>query len=135
MNLRRSNPGARERAFTILELLVVIAIIMFVAALLLPAIGRSMIKAKQIQCLNQLRQVGLAMQLFAHDHRDRFPMQTPMSEGGSLEAKREVFLANTNLSFSARHFIALANELVAPRLAVCPADTRRSAATAFVTMT
>src|SRR4051812_13650750 len=118
MNSRSSTLFRNAAAFTLLELLVVIAIIMILAALLLPVLGRSMVKAKQIQCLNQLRQAGLAMQSFAHDHQDRFPMQVPMKDGGSLEANREFFLANTNLSFSPRHFVALSNELVAPRLAV-----------------
>jgi prepilin-type processing-associated H-X9-DG protein len=132
MNLRRKQ---NVKAFTLLELLVVIAIIMILAAMLLPAISRSMVKAKQVQCLSQLRQVGLAMLSFAHDHQDRFPMQVPMNAGGSIEANREFFLANTNLSFSSRHFVALSNELANPRLAACPADTTRSAASTFATMT
>lgn len=132
MNLRQRQI---IKAFTLLELLVVIAIIMILAAMLLPAIGRSMVKAKQVQCLNQLRQIGLGMLSFGHDHQDRFPMQVPMSDGGSLEANREFFLANTNLSFSPRHFVALSNELAIPRLAACPADTTRSAATTFAAMT
>lgn len=117
----------RSPAFTLLELLVVIAIIAILAALLFPALTRAMAKAKQTQCLSQLRQIGLAMQSFAHDHRDRFPMQVSTADGGSQEANSETLPGNTNLSFSARHFRALSNELVSARVVTCPADKRSSA--------
>jgi prepilin-type processing-associated H-X9-DG protein len=106
----------------LIELLVVVAIIGILAAILLPAVTRATLKARQTQCLNNLRQVGLAMQSFAHDHRDRFPMQVPMADGGSAEANIEFLAANTNLSFSPSHFRALSNDLGSARVLVCPAD-------------
>lgn len=67
-----SAPGARG-AFTLIELLVVIAIIAILAALLLPAVGRARESARSAQCLSQMRQLGLAVRLYAEDHEDEFP--------------------------------------------------------------
>lgn len=57
-----------ETGFTLLELLVVIAIIAVLASLILPAISRSKQKAQQIQCINNLRQLGIGLQAFIADN-------------------------------------------------------------------
>jgi prepilin-type N-terminal cleavage/methylation domain-containing protein len=57
-----------KRAFTLIELLVVIAIIAILAALLLPALGRSKIAAEAAFCGNNLQQINLAAQLYASDN-------------------------------------------------------------------
>ena len=61
------------RAFTLIELLVTIAIIAVLAALLLPGLYRAREKGKAIYCLNNLRQWGLATQLYVSDHNDFLP--------------------------------------------------------------
>jgi prepilin-type processing-associated H-X9-DG protein len=109
------------------ELLVVIGIIALLAALLLPAVSRAPARARRIVCENQLRQIGLAFQSFAHDHNGKFPMQVPASNGGSQEFAENGRLVNGNFYFGWRHFEPLGNFLDSPRLLVCPADTRLAA--------
>ncbi|HVV72448.1 MAG TPA: type II secretion system protein [Verrucomicrobiae bacterium] len=61
-------------AFTLIELLVVIAIIGILAALLLPVLGRTKEHGRQTACLNNLKQVNLAVRLYADDYSDSLPV-------------------------------------------------------------
>ena len=65
--------GRRRRGFTLIELLVVIAILAILAGLLLPALARAKSKARNVQCISLMRQIGLATSMYADEHEGLLP--------------------------------------------------------------
>ena len=123
VRINRRHPG-----FTLMELLVVMAIIAILASLLLPAINQGKARAKRIGCINNLRQIGVAFQDFAHDHNSLFPMAVPATAGGSQEFTVSSYQFASDFFFSFRHFQAISNSLINPMVLTCPSDTRKPAA-------
>ena len=71
-----------QGGFTLIELLVVIAIIAILAAMLLPALNKSKLKAQGIMCMNNMRQLTLAWVQYSHDSNDRIPYASASAGGG-----------------------------------------------------
>ena len=110
----KATASQRARGFTLIELLVVITIIAILASLLLPALGGAKRKARDTECINNLRQTGVGLRLWAND-QGTFPWNVPVAEGGSLGSPDWT-----------DHFRAASDALVTPKVLYCPTDRERT---------
>src|ERR1700704_4266497 len=68
-----SSFSGRFRAFTLIELLVVVAVIAVLAATIVPALSKAKERSLQTRCMSNLKQIGIAMELYVNDNEDALP--------------------------------------------------------------
>jgi prepilin-type N-terminal cleavage/methylation domain-containing protein len=112
-----------SKAFTLIELLVVIAIIAILAALLLPALAKAKQAARRSQCINNIKQVGLAVKVWEGDHGDKYPTAVSTARWGAMENIGSQLGGNAPSGYGVTNvFCVMSNELSTPKNCWCPAD-------------
>ena len=114
-------------AFTLLELLLVILVLIILAAMLLPANSgaHNRDRVKRINCVNNLKQIGVAFRVWGGDNGDKFPMEISATNHDAM-----------NLITAGKAYVfwqIMSNELGTPKILYCTADTPKAAATNFTT--
>lgn len=122
MKFNAPNQAARRAGLTLVEGVVVLAILAVAGALYLSTLSRGYSRSSRVGCVNHLKQLGLAHRLWSNDHGDEFVFASAAPESSR---------AFVNSSQVFRHYQALSNELVTPKVLRCANDRARTAATTF----
>lgn len=111
--------SASSAAFTRVDLTCLLAALAALAFVVGPSLAGTQPRSHRLICANNLRQIGLAMQLWSHSHEDQPMFEVSTNAGGT---RLHVLAPNAWL-----HFSWISNELVSPQWLLCPSDTGRPA--------
>ena len=115
----------RNHALTVFEVLVILSVLAILLAVFLPALTYHR-GGQRINCVNNLKQIGLSFRIWAGDNNDKYPFEVSVTNGGTMELNDG---RNTWINF-----FVMSNELSTPKIVVCPEDkTHQPAATNFST--
>ena len=120
----------RTRGFTRVELLVIISVLALLAAMVFPALNAAKAIKQRINCVNNLKQIGLAFRVWEGDNYDKYPMEVYVTNQAMMKL---VGSGNAHLLWRTISCLQSTNEyyLRTPEYLYCPADTTRMAATNF----
>jgi len=112
-----------EDGFTRLELAAAIIGLTLLCAVALPLLGVTRADSDRVACLNNLRQMGRAAQMWASDHTLQFPWRTSISDGGEFIPTPGSTAGQPRPGNAWAEYAFMSNEVVTPRILACPADT------------
>jgi hypothetical protein len=109
---KRRNSGLTLFEAALLIAIVLLFMFIFFSGNMMPG---AMARAQRINCVSNLKQIGLASFLWANEHGGEYPMQISVTNGGAME-----LVATGNVTAC---FLVMSNELSTPKILYCPADT------------
>ena len=113
----------RSAALTLVEVMVVILVLAVIVAIMMPALSAARRKNLNINCQNNLNEIGQAFGTWQADHNGKFPMQVSVASGGAME-----MVATGNV---AACFQLISSRLTSPKVLICPTENNQRTAMNF----